>query len=121
MTKYAYSWDGETYHGEFDSAEEAIEDSCCEVGSTVWIGETIPNTANHFVPRLSSFLESIEEAAQDECGECAEDWLCSLPAEATQQLQSALDAFADTLQRVAPPTFYRVRNAVEHVITDVRP
>lgn len=122
MTKYAYSTDEEMYHGTFDSAEEAIEESCVEVGSTIWIGETVPYTAHQFVPKLESFLESINEAAGDEVGESAESWMLDqLHAAAMTELQHALDAFAETLQRVAPPTFYGLKNVTEHVFLEIAP
>lgn len=119
--QYTYSTDEEIYHGTFNSAEEAIDASVAEVGSTVWVGEAVPNTAPQFVPALDYLLEMIEESACDECGESAESWLVGLSSTSVQELQTALDAFSETLQRVAPPMFFQVRNVVEHVITDTQP
>lgn len=78
--KYSYSHNGEDFSGQCDSVQEAILDSIAEYGGeydTVFIGEAHQKTIGGYLDQsnVESLLEQMQERAQEECGECAEDWL----------------------------------------------
>lgn len=78
--KYSYSHNEEDFSGQCDSIEDAILESICEYGGeyeTVYIGEAHQKTIGQYLWQsdVENLLERMQEQAQEECGECAEDWL----------------------------------------------
>jgi hypothetical protein len=78
--KYSYSHNEEDFSGFCDSVEEAILESLSEYGGeydTVYIGEAYKKTIGDYLWQcdIENLLERMQEQAQDECGDCAEDWL----------------------------------------------
>lgn len=78
--KYSYSCNKENFSGLCDSVEEAILESLAEYGgehNTVFIGEVHRKTIGGYFRSsdVEQLLERLAETAQEECGECAEDWL----------------------------------------------
>lgn len=71
--KYCYSWDGEHYHGEFDTEQEAIEDAKKDkpFAESVYIGTcTEPELKWHSNEEI--IIESMQECLLDDVGEYAE-------------------------------------------------
>lgn len=78
--KYSYSHNEEYFSGQCDSVEDAILESICEYGGeyeTVYVGEAHQKTIGEYLwlCNIENLLEQLQEQAQEECGECAEDWL----------------------------------------------
>ena len=77
--KYSHSDNEELFHGQFDTHEEALADALSEYADAdfVYVAEAHQRTIGHYINeyRIENLLESMAEAAGEEVGECAEDWL----------------------------------------------
>jgi hypothetical protein len=108
MPKYSYSTNEENFFGHYDSREEAAaEGFCVEPDADVlWVGENVQQTAHEYV-RVEYILEGIVDAACDDCGLSAEDWLCELTEPQIKQLKTVI---GDWLETICPVNFYTAVN-----------
>lgn len=126
---YGYSLDGETFHGHYATRDEAIaagiqdnaEERYLSPGSEFTTGRhDAPAVASEFVPDVDDILEHMAQKADDEYGECdmwpdiGKDDI----VEARQQLEAALQNFANAVQAVSPPSFHFVVDTEPHVIPE---
>lgn len=118
--KYAYSTDGEMFHGLCDSKKEAIEEGSADAldDEDIFIGEAIEETIGGYITNyhIESLLESIAENAGEECGEATIGWLSKLPKEELSNLKGQIQAVLEewATQSGYQPKFYHVEN-VEQV------
>ena len=104
--KFAYSFDDETYSCEYDSVEEALADAKQEVKSgqedaeVVYIGRVY-----EFEPcvDVDLVIERIQDDAEDEVGERADDYLEGVRKADKQKLQEML---TETFNQWAAETFH---------------
>jgi len=110
---YCYSYDGELYSGEFDTAlAAAAEVFAGEPGrETVHVGESLHAPTTDYVS-ADWIIDDVTNRACDECGEVAADWLHGLSknAEAKAELEKIV---ADFLDKHECPTFWKVENVRE--------
>lgn len=107
--KYAYSCDGERYHGCFDSIEDAFDEANCQDGESVWIGMIVrPHAPEAFVD-ADLVLDHI--SCQDEYShECAEDWCMCSDAEKEELTEYLQAVVAGWIRRhKLEPTFFLVQ------------
>lgn len=73
--KYCYSWDGEKYHGEFDTEKEALEDAKVDSPDveSVYIG-IAESPKLRWCSNEEEIIESIIENLYEDIGEYAEDF-----------------------------------------------
>ncbi|MGM9519545.1 MAG: hypothetical protein ACI3WS_02610 [Phascolarctobacterium sp.] len=103
--KFAYSFDNEVYSCEYDSVEEALADAKQEVKSgqedaeVVYIGRVY-----EFEPcvDVDLVIERIQDDAEDETGECADDYLDCVRLADLQKLESML---TETFNKWAAETY----------------
>jgi hypothetical protein len=114
MSEYAYSLDGERYHGSFGSAEEAAANGLNDDDrDSVWVGECVPP------PQPETFLDAAYILEHVQCqdyysGEYGEDWPNASKdqeAELTEALQAAFAAWLD--RHGLRPEFFMVENVRE--------
>lgn len=121
MKKYGYSTDGgEWFRGRFASKEEAIKEG--SDGSIdnedIYVGEIGKKTIGEYLTNehVERLLDSIADAAGEECGEVVESWLANVSTGALSNLkgriQVALEEWATKTGH--QPEFYHVEN-VEQV------
>lgn len=121
--KFSYSFDGENFDDICDSVEEALHDARIQAScfdepiETVYIGEVWD-----FEPKVDvdSVIERIQDDAEDEAGECADDYLEGVKIADKQKLQEMLtETFnqwaAETFHE---PYFYILRDAKEYRLED---
>ena len=116
MKKYGYSTDGGVwFHGQFASKEKAIEVGRASSIDNIHIGEIVEKTIGEYLTNrhVDCLLDSIADAAGEECGEVVESWLANLSTGALSNLkgriQVALEEWAT--QTGHQPEFYQVENA----------
>lgn len=115
--KFAYSFDNEVYSCEYDSFEEALADAKQEVQSgqedaeVVYIGRVY-----EFEPKVDVdiVIERIQDDAEYEAGECADDYLEGVKIADRQKLQEML---TETFNQWAAETFNEHRFFVVKGIT----
>lgn len=77
--QYSYSDNEETFYGTADSRIDAISGALDDYpdADTIWIGEAKKKTIGDYFHQchVENLFEQLAEAAGEECGECAEDWL----------------------------------------------
>lgn len=121
--KFAYSFDGENFDDICDSVKEALHDariqaSCFEEPiETVYIGDVWD-----FEPKVDvdSVIERIQDDAEDEAGECADDYLEGVKIADKQKLQEML---TETFNKWAKetgnePNFFVVKDIVEYSLEE---
>lgn len=125
---FGYSLDGETYHGRFSTRLEAIaegiiaarEDSERAPGETFTTGRhDNPAQASEFVPDIDDILDHMAQKASDDYD--AEDWPDIGKDDLLEEqavLSAALQAFAEAVQRVSPPTFHYIVDEQTHVVPE---
>lgn len=76
--EYCYSWNGECYHGEFNTEQEALEAAKTDrpYNEEVWIG-TATEPSLIFNTNEDYIIESLTENLYDQCGEFAENFTVS--------------------------------------------
>lgn len=108
--KFSVSWDGERYHGDYGSIEEAMSEGT-NSGRAFWIGECEPPTQPEDLWDADEWLEYV--SCQDEyCNEWAEDWDQSTKehrAELEAMVRPVLAAWLD--KHDLRPKFYNIVNA----------
>ncbi|KAF1006741.1 MAG: hypothetical protein GAK28_02417 [Luteibacter sp.] len=117
---YGYSLDGETFHGRYATRAEALAEGIKaaieDERDTVTTGRhDAPPHTSEFMPDIDDILEHMAQKASDDYD--GEDW----PdvgkddvMEARQQLEAALDAFANAVHAVSPPCFHYVVDEQTH-------
>lgn len=78
--KYSYSDNEETFNGNCDSIGEALSealDNYYDEEGVIYVGENTQKTIGTYLNEnhVESLLEFLAEAASEECGEVADDWL----------------------------------------------
>lgn len=112
---YAWSTDDESYHGCFDSREDAAaaafeED---EEADTAWTGRRVTPVR---VADADDLIERVAVRTSDEAGEWADDYLYDVPKPVVAELQAALQALWDAWERrhKLEPAWFNVEDAKEH-------
>ena len=116
--KFSYSFDGESFDDICDSIEEALHDARIQAScfdepiETVYIGEVC-----EFEPIVDadSVIERIQSDAEDEAGECADDYLEGVKIADKLKLESML---TETFNRWAVETFNEPRFSIVKGITE---
>lgn len=124
--KFAYSFDGENFDDICDSVEEALHDARIQAScfdepiETVYIGEVWD-----FEPKVDadSVIERVQDDAEDEAGECADDYLEGVKIADRQKLQEML---TETFKQWAAetfnePRFFVVKGITEYSLMDAKP
>lgn len=126
MDKPTYSWsyDEETYHGQFGSIDEAMKGAFAgdrhldDDGNSrpgVHIGENEPFQPASYLG-AEAFIEWAQQQMYDELGEQSEDFLGSVTDEQQQELVNFL---ADWLGRAdAGSRYWKVNNSAFHRFAD---
>ena len=103
--EYRYSTDEEFFN--FESEEECLDsiinnsnDSLPDlIGQEVvfWKGKIVEQKSSDFVTtyEVDSFLEALNERANSECGESAEDFAYNVPKEAQEELLKFMEEWSD--------------------------
>lgn len=109
--EYAYSFDGETYHGKFATAEEAIAEGFASSSrNTLWIGEAHPPIQPEDLWDTDDWLEHV--SCQDEyLGDWAEDWDESTDEqreELEREVRAVVAAWLD--RHGLRPRFFTIKN-----------
>lgn len=77
--KYSHSDNEETFHGQFDSEKEAVEDAFNEYedAEVIYVGECHTRTIGAYLnlSDIQNLLDSMSERANEECGEVTDGWL----------------------------------------------
>lgn len=126
---YGYSLDGETFHGRYATREEAVaagvkanqEERYLSPGSEFQTGRhDDPAHASAFIPDVDDILEHMAQKADDEYGDCDmwPDISKDDIVEARQQLEAALQNFADAVQGVSPPCFHFIVDTESHRVPE---
>ena len=107
---YSYSIDGEVFHGEFASPEDAAADGLLSEpdAPAIEVAECVRRPASAFVSG-EFVVEDAQQRAFDSCGEAAEDWLNDVVVD-----RAAMDELerhvGDWLQARDPVMFFEVIN-----------
>ena len=116
--RFAYSFDGETYHGEYNSIKEALREASFDgwdkESPTIWIAKCCQD----YEPTVSAcwVLDALQEHAYENGGEWAEDWLFGVTDEQEMDLQKSLDEVITAWIKKYnyEPTWFRVQNPVQY-------
>ena len=115
--KYCYSFDGETYRGEFNTKEEALayvmEKNYGREYVYIGIIDDSLNAAT-FVD-IDDLLDDAGAAAQDTCGEVAEEYLSHWSEREKEELKKIICEYLD---KVDPVTFYTVERIAKFRVVD---
>lgn len=108
---YSYSYDEETYHGQFDTPEAAALDVFIDNPGReeIWVGENKHVTAHDFID-ADDVLNEAAMRADENCGECAEDWLSGIGRDKAKRAELE-KLIGDWLQENEPPHFWTIENA----------
>jgi len=106
--KYSYSTNEENFYGQYETIEEAIKHGLDDNpdSDSIYIGSNCNHTAHEFIS-VSNILDDISEAAGDECGESAEDWLEIIHNDNLKKRELA-KLIGDWIEANDPVTFYSV-------------
>jgi len=121
---YCYIHNDEPAVGDYPSREAAIEDCIYDLnlklGDMLETGACVPVKVEELTPSACEIIDHMGEVAIDEIGEAAEDWLAGLTKEQMIRLQGKIDAaIYDWLLEIDElPTFCRVTNVKEHIVTE---
>ena len=122
-TFYAYSFDEETFHGQFATPEEALiavrneaNLENCPMGKA-WIGTGTPVRTSDYMLCADDVRNFVAERAGDECGDASEYWLADrFEADTAKKIDDLLDQIAEVIQQTEPPRFFKVTDVVEHLL-----
>lgn len=121
---FSYSYDNQRFHGEHASREEAIEEAYAErcglaPGTMIYTGRRhAPPHPSEFLPDPDDIIDTMACRASDNYGECAEDWLSFLNDEQKAKLQPHLDAIAEMIKEIDPPTFWLIEDIEPYVVPE---
>ena len=109
--KFCYSFDEEFYRGKFNTVEEALAaaSECNDDREYVYVGKAILLDASAYVD-VDKLLEDTCVAAQDQCGEVADEYLMHWSEEEKDVLKKII---CEHLEKVDPVTF----STVERIAT----
>lgn len=107
---YSNCTDGEFFHGEFETAEDAAVDAFNENEElkSVEVGENHKSPASFYVAP-GNILDEIAQFASEECGEIADGWLEGLVRDKAKKAELK-KLVGDWIEANEPPTFWRVEN-----------
>ena len=118
---FAFSYNGEDYHGDFATREDALHEAIAEEslapGSKVYTGLKITRTADSYAPTGDAIVESMAEAAYDDFAEHVEDWpRCTdeQTAELGAAIKEVVRAWAE--KHSHKPSWFTVCNEQEHIV-----
>lgn len=128
---YSYSTDEESFHGQFETREEAAEagfadlkDEIDEAGERpsmiIWTGENAtPNRPIY----ADEVIDDVCERTTEEAGEWADKWLTKmsrLPKDVISELQTELQKTWDRWEEnySLQPDWYNVKNVEQHTKGD---
>lgn len=116
--RYSHSRDGERYHGDFSTPEEAAREALagCSVGSWVWVGEAVPPTPPENCWDASDWLEHVS-CQDDYDNDFGIDWDTSTPqlrAELEAEVRQVMAAWLD--RHGLRPMHFTIINPVEYVV-----
>lgn len=128
MPRYSWSLDQETYHSEFETREEAVEDAIsgdppeAGYGRSVWTGRIVPVDVKRLVSGYQTHvMEWLTEQAFDQCGLPSEDWLDpkDVPKEALSALDKAMGEMVEAWlkEHGLMPKFWAVDDVSEHLVS----
>lgn len=106
-----YSTNNEDYN--YTEFGDLLDGNDMEVGDTIYIGEAVHPDVSDLV-NIDFLLEDIGQHAYDLVGEHADDY----PNVSKEEINALKSTICDWLEKYAPPTFWTVKNVVEHVLTD---
>ncbi len=120
MPKYCYSFDEESYHGKYDTREEALAEALSENNSyaesnrfsNIYTAECDTKFFVEFL-QLDSLWECMSNVAYDEIGEFSEGWP-EVSEDAEKELTDFMVEWAKKYK--LEPTFYGVINIEKHPI-----
>lgn len=122
MAKFAYSRDGETFSGDYDSLEEAVFEGLDGTeDSTIWAGECVSPTQPEDWWQAVDWLEHV--SCQDEyCGDHADDWDGSTKAQREELESLVRPVLAAWLDRHnLRPLHYAITNVAQYELVDDKP
>lgn len=105
-----YSRDGETFTD--GDLADAIHEYEPEVGQVIHLGVKDPVTSDQLISE-DDIIETLGDRAWGEVSECAEGYP-DVTTEARAEMREFLEQWVN---KHCPPTFYRVKNTVEHTVT----
>ena len=118
MVVYSYSTDEENFTGEFKSPKEAAENCFLNFSDvdTVFVGIKHTFTVHDFIDPVY-LLESISNAAFQECGGSAIEWLEEIQ-ESKAKREELKKLVGDWLEVNAPIKFFKVDDVMEYARED---
>lgn len=116
MEVYCYSNNNESYSCHSDTREEALEEAKKKYpdNDKIWTGRSIKMTAKNFL-NIENLFESLQESADDLCGEVAEDWLPSWKKDQDKK-QELVKLISEFIDKNWPVNFWLVDDVIEHNI-----
>jgi len=116
-TKYAYSDDGETYTGEFDTIQEAAEEAAFheDEDCTIYVGAMLPQTFTTHLDLEFILGDRHRENVYDAIGEPYSD-IPTPSKEALQEVQAFLEKWAT--RHKLQPSYFGIGAVVEFEYTD---
>lgn len=126
MDKPTYSWsfDEETYHGDFGSIDEAMKAAfdrevrtadAGELRPGVHIGENEPFDTGTYVGS-EAFIDWARERVFEELGEASEDFLGTVTAEQQQELDAFLQSWVSRVDYGSH--YWKIKNSTFHRFAD---
>ena len=94
---FAYSWDMESFHGKFDTPEEAIGEAARDA-DRFWIGRCVPPPQPETYWDAEAWLEHVSCQA-DYCGDWAEDWFTGTNDQCSELESAVRKVIAEWLDR----------------------
>lgn len=115
LPDFVYSLDEEWFE-EFEVIQDQVNDDN-EPGEKVsgYKGVPIPVSHLDIVKLCRPFVESLQEAAYDEDGDAAEDYLMDFTNDMEEGLQEVIAQYLE--DNVRRPTYYRIGDIQPHIFT----
>ncbi len=118
---FCYSLNGEDFQGTFPTRDDALAEAIGytepKIATKVYTGVCIPCRAEDFAPSGDSLCEQMNETANDDIGEYAEDWPPNTKEQAEElgvAIKEAVRAWAE--KHDLAPLFYRIGDTEEHMV-----
>lgn len=114
MTKYSLSWDGGTYHSDYETKEEAeqagFNDPYSKERGWFWVGECVPPRQPEDLWYAEDWLEHVS-CHEEYSGEWAEDWDQSTREQREELEREVRGVMAAWLDRHGlRPRFWNIEN-----------
>lgn len=111
---YAWSTDGEIFHGSLDTREDAIKEGReCGSGIRFFTGRAVDFEPD-FLQAAEVAVEQLYTQAEDDVGEASEDW----DVNSQEVVKLIADAIKEIVMREATPDFCCVVDIIGHGIAD---